>query len=85
MHRPPPTFQVNGAAIRQTRMDAGLSTAETARRAGISDCYLRHLETGYRDRMRPGSYAALRKALGLKASDNRLTAPAPPEDHTQEQ
>ncbi|MGW7247760.1 helix-turn-helix domain-containing protein [Streptomyces decoyicus] len=85
MHRPHPTFQVNGAAIRKTRMDAGLSTAETARRAGISDCYLRHLETGYRDRMRPGSYAALRKALGLQAGDKRLMAPAPPEDHTQEQ
>ncbi|MFG2826042.1 helix-turn-helix domain-containing protein [Streptomyces sp. NPDC048434] len=85
MHRPHPTIPVNGAAIRTTRLDAGLSTAETARRAGISDCYLRHLETGYRDRMGPGRYAALRKALGLPASDRRLLTPAPPEDHAQEQ
>lgn len=84
MHRPHPTIPVNGAAIRTTRLDAGLSTAETARRAGISDCYLRHLETGYRDRMGPERYAALRKALGLRASDKRLRTPAPPEDHTQE-
>lgn len=80
MHRPQPTFQVNGAAIRTIRMHKGLSTTEAAKTAGISDCYLRHLETGIRDRMRPGRYAALRTALGLQPDDTRLLAPPPHED-----
>ncbi len=80
MHRPPPTFQVNGAAIRTIRMSAGLSTFETAKRAGISRRYLNHLENGYRANMRPGRYAALRTALGLTPDDQRLLARPPHEE-----
>ncbi|MFD7660997.1 helix-turn-helix domain-containing protein [Streptomyces sp. NPDC059788] len=80
MHRPLPTFRVNGAAIRTIRMSAGLSTSETAERAGISRRYLNHLENGYRDRMRPGRYAALRTALGLNPDDQRLLARLPHEE-----
>ncbi|MEU7240237.1 helix-turn-helix domain-containing protein [Streptomyces sparsogenes] len=77
MHRPAPTFQVNGAAIRTRRMQAGLGTGEAAGLAGISERYLNHLENGYRTRMRPKSYAALRTALGLKPDDEQLLEPPP--------
>ncbi|KOT94538.1 hypothetical protein ADK70_12785 [Streptomyces rimosus subsp. pseudoverticillatus] len=84
MHRPPPTYRVNGAAIRERRMAAGLETAELAERAGISRRYLNHLETGYRKHMRPGRYAALRTALGLPPGDKRLLAPHPHTGHVEE-
>ena len=73
MHRPHPTFQVNGSAIRKSRMQAGLETSELADRAGISRRYLAHLENGTRTRMRPARYAALRTALN--ATDADLLAP----------
>lgn len=82
MHRPEPTFQVNGTAIRRRRMQAGLGTGEAAGLAGISRRYLSHLENGYRTRMRPKSYAALRTALGLAPDDEQLLA-APPRDEDQ--
>ncbi|MET9517493.1 helix-turn-helix transcriptional regulator [Streptomyces sp. NPDC002994] len=78
MHQPP-TFEVDGTAIRQERMQAGLEISELAELAGISRRYLSHLENGTRTRMRPSRYAALRKAL--KASATRLLAPPrPPEN-----
>ena len=83
MHRPQSTFQVNGSAIRERRMRLELETAELAKRAGISRRYLNHLENGYRTRMRPGRYAALRAALDIDAGDTQLLAPPPHED-TQE-
>ncbi|TVL89832.1 helix-turn-helix transcriptional regulator [Streptomyces sp. SAJ15] len=82
MHRPDPTFPVNGAAIRARRMQAGLGTGEAAGLAGISERYLNHLENGYRTRMRPKSYAALRTALGLAPDDEQLLA-TPPHDEDQ--
>ena len=72
MERPPPTFQVNGAAIRTVRMKAGLSTERAASSAGISRRYLNHLENGYRTHMRPEPYARLRTALGLGPDDQSL-------------
>ncbi|MFE7510113.1 helix-turn-helix domain-containing protein [Streptomyces sp. NPDC057540] len=72
MEQPPPTYEVNGAEIRKTRMQAGLGTDEAAEAAGISRPYLNHLETGYRTRMRPGPYARLRRTLGIEADDTRL-------------
>lgn len=78
MEATPPTYQVNGAEIRKLRMKAGLSTAELAKKARISERYLNHLENGYRTRMRPGSYTRLRTALGLPADSTQLLAP--PED-----
>ena len=82
MEATPATFQVSGAEIRKLRMKAGLSTAEAAKRARISERYLNHLENGYRTRMRPGSYTRLRTALGLPADSNQILAP--PEDSPQE-
>lgn len=72
MERPPPTYQVNGAAIRTVRMKAGLSTERAAQEAGISRRYLNHLENGYRAHMRPEPYARLRTALGLVPDDKSL-------------
>ena len=81
MEATPPTYQVKGAEIRKLRMQAGLSTAEMARRALISPRYLNHLENGYRTRMRPGPYQRLREAFGLPADSTQLLAPPanPPE------
>lgn len=77
MHRPPPTFQVNGAAIREIRKAAGVETSELAERAGISRRYLSHLENGTRSRMRPGPYTRLRQALDVDETD-LLTPPEVP-------
>jgi transcriptional regulator with XRE-family HTH domain len=81
MHQPQPTFfEVNGDAIREERMQAGLEVSALADLAGISRRYLSHLETGTRHRMRPSKYVALRTALS--STDSRLLAPhrgTPPE------
>lgn len=79
MHQPP-TFVVDGGAIREERMQAGLTRKELAGQAGISRRYLAHLENGTRNRMSPPLYVALRQAL--KATDERLrlTPPRPTED-----
>ena len=82
MEATPGTYQVNGAVIRKLRMKAGLSTAEMARRAQISERYLNHLENGYRTRMRPGAYTRLHQALGLPADSTQILAP--PEGPSQE-
>ncbi|MGW7350884.1 helix-turn-helix domain-containing protein [Streptomyces sp. NPDC054784] len=84
MHNTPTTFQVNGSAIRERRKQLGLETRELAERAGISRRYLSHLENGYRDRMRPGRYVALRAALDVDSGDPQLLAPPPHEDTRQE-
>lgn len=75
----PPTFQVNGAAIRKSRMQAGLGTEQLATAAGISRRYLNHLENAYRKHMRPESFARLRTALGLEPDDTSLLDEAPEE------
>ena len=75
MHQPP-TFEVVGDAIREERMQAGLTRIELARQAGISRRFLCHLENGTRDRMSPPLYIALRTAL--QATDTRLLAPPRP-------
>ncbi|WP_327300436.1 helix-turn-helix transcriptional regulator [Streptomyces goshikiensis] len=71
MHQPP-TFEVDGTAIREERMCAGLEISEAAKAAGISRRYLSHLENGTRRRMRPSRYVALRAALN--SNDDRLLA-----------
>lgn len=81
MHRPQPTFQVNGAAIRTIRMQQGVEISELAEKAGITPSYLSRLEVGTATgRMRPGRYAALRTALGLPPDDTQLLAPSPHEE-----
>jgi transcriptional regulator with XRE-family HTH domain len=75
MHKPPTTYQVDGAAIRTRRKALGLSQAECASRAGITRAYLSQLENGARQDMRPPTYARLRSALKSKRSD-RLLLPA---------
>ncbi|MEV8474905.1 helix-turn-helix transcriptional regulator [Streptomyces sp. NPDC051173] len=77
MERPPATFEVNGAALRRTRMHHGIGIHELADSAGISRSYLQRLETGTRRRMRPGTYAALRTALNV--DDDRLLNEEPTE------
>lgn len=68
----PLTFEVDGDAIREERMQAGMARAELAAKAGISRRYLCHLENGTRRRMTPPLYHALRDALGT--TDNRIRA-----------
>jgi transcriptional regulator with XRE-family HTH domain len=79
MHQPT-TFEVDGDAIREERMRAGLTRAELADLVGVTDRYIRHLETGTRRGMRKPTYFALRTAL--QASDERLRRqpPRPTED-----
>lgn len=79
MHQPT-TFEVDGDAIREARTQAGLTRAELAAAVGVTDRYIRHLETGTRKRMRKPPYIALRTALS--ASDERLRRqhPRPTED-----
>lgn len=76
MHQPQ-TFVVDGDAIREERMQAGLTRIELARQVGISRRYVCHLENGTRDRMSPPRYVALRTALN--ATDTRLLAPPRPD------
>ncbi len=75
MHQPL-TFVVDGDAIREERMQAGLTRTELARRVGITRRYLCHLERGTRKQPSPPVYIALRQAL--KATDARLLAPPRP-------
>ena len=75
MHRPPATYQVEGAAIRTRRMELGLSQAGCAALAGFTREYLSQLETGAREHMRPPTYKRLRRALQIEAADRRLLAP----------
>lgn len=79
MHQAPTTFEVDGIAIREKRMTAGIETAELAAVTGISVRFLNHLQSGTRTRIRPKRYAALRKALN--ANEKELLAPTtgPPE------
>lgn len=79
MHQPT-TFEVDGDAIREERVRAGLTRAELAELVGVTDRYIRHLENGTRKRMRKPPYFALRTALS--ASDERLRRhpPRPTED-----
>lgn len=79
MHQPP-TFEVDGTAIREERVQAGLKRAELAELVGVTPRYIAHLENGTRQRMRKPPYVALRAAL--KATDERLrrTPPRPTED-----
>ncbi|MFD4968874.1 helix-turn-helix domain-containing protein [Streptomyces sp. NPDC058424] len=69
MHQPP-TYEVDGEAIRDERMEAGLTQEELAQRAGISRRYVSHLEKGSRRQMKPKTYLRLREALNV--ADSRL-------------
>lgn len=73
MQEPLTTFEVDGQAIWAARMQAGIEVKQLASSAGISDSYIRKLERGLRKHMKPGPYAALRKALN--ASETALLAP----------
>lgn len=73
MQQVPPTFQVNGAAIRKRRMQRGMDPSDLARAVGVTASYITKLERGDRSHMRPGPYVALRAAL--EADDEELLAP----------
>lgn len=79
MHQPT-TFEVDGDAIREERMQAGLTQTELARQAGISPRYVSHLETGTRRRMGPKPYKRLRTALNATDERLRRKPPRPTED-----
>ncbi|MGW5430417.1 helix-turn-helix domain-containing protein [Streptomyces sp. NPDC004059] len=79
MHQPT-TFEVDGDAIREERMQAGLTQTELARQAGISPRYVSHLENGSRKDMRPKTYKRLREALDVTDERLRRTPPRPTED-----
>lgn len=65
-----PTFEVDGDAIREARMQAGMTRKELAQAVGISRRYICHLENGTRRHMTPAPYIALRAALN--ATDELL-------------
>jgi len=74
MEPPQATYQVDGAALRRTRMRQGLLPKDVAEASGLSRSYIQRLETGKASgRMRPGTYAALRTAV--RATDSELLAP----------
>lgn len=79
MHQPL-TYEVNGDAIREERMQAGLTQTELAGRAGITPRYVSHLENGTRRHMGPQTYRRLREALNATDARLRLTPPRPTED-----
>lgn len=83
MDRPPPTYQVDGAAIRERRMQLGMTQVMCADAASISRSYLAEIEAGHRRRMRPPKYAGLRTALQIQPKDEQLLAP-PAEEHRKE-
>ena len=70
-----------GARLRELRAAAGLRQGDVAAAAGLSESAVSHLEAGRRA-PRPGTVAALARALGVAPAD--LVAPpvetcAPPE------
>ncbi|TXJ78566.1 XRE family transcriptional regulator [Streptomyces lavendulae] len=77
MHQPT-TFEVDGDAIREERMQAGLTQDELAQRAGISRRYVSHLENGTRRHMGLKTYPRLRSALNT--TDTRIRRTPPTED-----
>lgn len=79
MHQPK-TFEVDGDAIREERMQAGITQTELARRTGITPRYVSHLENGTRCRMTPEPYIALRTALNATDERLRRTPPRHTED-----
>lgn len=81
MHQVQPTFEVDGPAIRELRMEAGLTTAQLADAIGCSRVYLSHIEVGIRKRMGPQFFAALRTVLEVRSSAILL---APTEEKTPE-
>jgi len=79
MHQPL-TFEVNGDAIREERMQAGMSRADLAELVKVSERYIGHLENGTRRRLRPKPYKRLREALRATDERLRLAPPRPTED-----
>jgi transcriptional regulator with XRE-family HTH domain len=79
MHQPT-TFEVDGDAIREERMQAGLTQAELAQQAEISRRYVSHLENGSRAHMSPRTYKRLRQVLNATDERLRRTPPRPTED-----
>lgn len=57
-----------GRFVRSVREQKGLSQQEVAKRAGITDVYVSHIELGIRDPSFSKSMAVL-EALGLDLSD----------------
>ncbi|MFJ8538099.1 helix-turn-helix domain-containing protein [Streptomyces sp. NPDC093591] len=79
MHQPT-TFEVDGDAIREERMHAGMSRKDLADLVRVTERYISHLENGTRSRMRPASYKRLRTALRANDARLRRTPPRPTED-----
>ena len=75
MAQAPTTYRVDGTAICNKRMNAGMEVQQLADLVGITPNYLRKLERGARKHLGPGYYQALRAALD--ANEDELLAPHP--------
>ncbi len=80
MQAPSTTFLVDGAAICAKRKHAGIEVKDLAEAIGITDSYLRKLETGTRKHMRPGPYVRLRAALQADETELLLAPHRGPTD-----
>ena len=79
MAQTPTTFEVDGTAICNKRMSAGMEVQQLADKAGITASYLRKLERGARTRMKPATYVRLRAALDANETELLAPHPDPPE------
>lgn len=61
----PTTREVHGPAIREFRIQAGMSVAALAAAAGVARPHMANIELGHRRRVTPETFAALVAALGL--------------------
>lgn len=73
MQQPFTTFEVDGEAICDKRMQAGIEVKDLAAAIGVSDSYIRKLETGARKRMTQAPYGRL--CAALHANRKELLAP----------
>jgi transcriptional regulator with XRE-family HTH domain len=64
MQEPVTTFEVDGQAIWEARMRAGISVRELATAAGVSASYVRKIERGIRSHVSPSVYQRFRAAIG---------------------
>lgn len=75
----PTTFEVDGAALRRTRMQAGLGIRELAERVPCDRSYISALENGLRSNVSPAKFRGICNALNLSHPGDILAAPTPQE------
>jgi len=65
----PNVMQPNVAALARYRLSQGLSQADLAEKAGVSETAVNWLERGRRKTIRPGTAKKLAEALGVTIGD----------------